>query len=529
MSRSRAVDPPPEQIELETVTNWRVVGAGAGILVLFLSVPCALSLFSNSHRELPPAPAKDLPRAISAEPSSPVQPLAAIPPQASFPPLEPYLARKAPPLPDANKYSVPAPPVAIASAPVATDPVTSESNPALPAPHAATFKRTTDPHRIEEHNLVKLLRTEVPEIKLDAEAGYSKELLAPSAKAHALLDLLTRRADLSGLPARGAADCQLSPKAAETLGNLSRDIALWRPLLDVASRSDSGPLEAQPAVFAIEGRLASQKDWSTPAGVSTLEQVLQAETPDIRLMMVRHLGTVKCPEADAALARRAAFDVCQEVRDAAIEAIKERPSEVVRTTLLRAFRHPWAPAAKYAAEAIVEVNYKDAIGELAKLADLPDPAAPVYDPAKKKWFKSELVRVNHLRNCLLCHAPSSDLSDPVRSPIPEPGRRRPRAYCDGSSKAASVRADITYLRQDFSVTLPVEKAAPWPECQRFDYLVRRTEVPKMEATASAATGHDYPQRRAVLFALHELTGGEWHDHGGARAIPSQSKSASAGR
>ncbi len=75
-----------------------------------------------------------------------------------------------------------------------------------------------------------------------------------------------------------------------------------------------------------------------------------------------------------------------------------------------------------------------------------------------------------------------------------------------------MRADITYLRQDFSLMERVTKPDKWPQWQRFDYLVRTREL-----TADEIADHEkkrkrkpaarsYPQREAVLFALRELTG-----------------------
>ena len=75
-----------------------------------------------------------------------------------------------------------------------------------------------------------------------------------------------------------------------------------------------------------------------------------------------------------------------------------------------------------------------------------------------------------------------------------------------------MRVDVTYLRQDFSALLPVEDANPWPEMQRFDFLVRTRAVTEGEATAfREQLGEGEPDRpspyhRAVLAALRELTG-----------------------
>jgi hypothetical protein len=122
---------------------------------------------------------------------------------------------------------------------------------------------------------------------------------------------------------------------------------------------------------------------------------------------------------------------------------------------------------------------------------------------------SELVRVNHLRNCYLCHAPALSIKDPVPGVVPSPGRELPPAYY-GSSRGPFVRADVTYLRQDFSLMQRVEKPDRWPPWQRFDFLVRTRELSADEVAALGKGAHPrwmiYPQREAVLFALRELTG-----------------------
>ena len=73
-----------------------------------------------------------------------------------------------------------------------------------------------------------------------------------------------------------------------------------------------------------------------------------------------------------------------------------------------------------------------------------------------------------------------------------------------------VRADITYLKQDFSTVEYVANHGPWPEMQRFDYLVRRRELSTDEIAlatdAPVGARTSYPQREAVLWALRELTG-----------------------
>ena len=139
---------------------------------------------------------------------------------------------------------------------------------------------------------------------------------------------------------------------------------------------------------------------------------------------------------------------------------------------------------------------------------LPDPNLPHQDDTGA-WVKTEVVRVNHLRNCYLCHAPSTSDRDLVRGVVPIPGERLPRMYYHDAG-GSFVRADVTYLKQDFSVVQEVAKAEPWPKLQRFDYVVRTREATLAEIALANAPeaveerNQDYPQREAVLNALQGL-------------------------
>src|SRR5207253_10217998 len=73
---------------------------------------------------------------------------------------------------------------------------------------------------------------------------------------------------------------------------------------------------------------------------------------------------------------------------------------------------PWAPAANNAAEALVELGDKIVIPHLVQLLSQPDPSAPQTLPNGKVVVK-EVVRVNHLTNCLMCHPPSYDGTGPA--------------------------------------------------------------------------------------------------------------------
>jgi len=141
-----------------------------------------------------------------------------------------------------------------------------------------------------------------------------------------------------------------------------------------------------------------------------------------------------------------------------------------------------------------------------------------------------MVRMNHHRNCFMCHAPapaggSGAPGDPAPSTdgstgmltgaVPIPGEPLP-SFQEGyrnSTPELAVRIDVTYLRQDFSVFMKVDGATPWPEMQRFDFLVRTREVKGDEleafrkvAASAADDGVLSPYQRAAVSALRELTG-----------------------
>jgi hypothetical protein len=96
--------------------------------------------------------------------------------------------------------------------------------------------------------------------------------------------------------------------------------------------------------------------------------------------------------------------------------------------------------------------------------------------------------------------------------VPNPGQPLLPDPYRGSSSEVLVRIDVTYLRQDFSVYQAVADAAPWPEMQRFDFLVRSRVLTEEEAVAwrekftKLEPGRLSPYHRAALAALRELTG-----------------------
>lgn len=172
-----------------------------------------------------------------------------------------------------------------------------------------------------------------------------------------------------------------------------------------------------------------------------------------------------------------------------------------------------------AADAIIKLERTDLIPSLIDVLDAPDPRAPVVKGAgaKKVYVAKELVRSNHHRSCLLCHAPGNSDEVPQETltagvPLPsEPLGTLAGAYRKRIPDLA-VRIDVTYLRQDFSLTLPVADAHPWPEMQRYDFLVRSRELTEEEIGVyrvqfgTSDASRPSPYQRAVVAALRTITG-----------------------
>ena len=72
----------------------------------------------------------------------------------------------------------------------------------------------------------------------------------------------------------------------------------------------------------------------------------------------------------------------------------------------------------------------------------------------------------------------------------------------------AVRADITYLEQDFSVVLPIKDPGPWPGEQRIDFVVQNKKLTPIQASNAVLKISQSPNRNrnAVVYALRKLTG-----------------------
>ena len=67
-----------------------------------------------------------------------------------------------------------------------------------------------------------------------------------------------------------------------------------------------------------------------------------------------------------------------------------------------------------------------------------------------------------------------------------------------------MRADITYLRQDFSLRQKVADPGKWADIQRFDFLVRTRELSAKELAEPVVDSMEY--KEVIAYALMRLTG-----------------------
>ena len=255
------------------------------------------------------------------------------------------------------------------------------------------------------------------------------------------------------------------------------------------------------------------------ARIAALTQMLATESADVRLGLVKYLTGVPHVEATRQLARLAIFSPEDDIRLAAIEALKVRREKDYTDVLVKGLRYPWPAVAKRSADTIQRLGRTDLVPELVAVLDETDPRLPVAREVdgKKVSVVREMVRINHHRNCMMCHAPGSPENAPenaITAEVPIPGQPLPlpsQGYRQ-SSPDLMIRVDVTYLRQDFSTLLPVADANPWPEMQRFDFFVRERKLTAEEATAFRThltprePGVLSPYHRAALAALREMTG-----------------------
>jgi hypothetical protein len=511
-----------DRIELGTEISWPHIYAAAG-LGLFVMIAGAVLFVVAAMRGgraetvavvTPPTPRQErLARKSTMRESSPPRRLFAMPAPA------PKVAAPEPPakVQEPAKASPRSRPAFVVSKVPAAPPARKIEPPApVEEPPLNSFKRLSP---LSEEELLMRLARDAKTLDIETVKGTTKTLLAeaqkkPAAKPSttAILDLVAHRPDLEGLPLRKAAECQaLQDEALEMCvlsSTVGRDRRGTRPTPRTSNADHMSYSETIRSGIGMAHYIKdnlNRSEWKSDVGARFLVQMFGTEGYAARQQIIKKLSGIKGKVAGAALARSALFDVHPDLREEAVQALKDRPRAEYRPVLLEALRYPWPPVADHAAEAIVALEDRDILPDLARLLDKLDPQAPIRSTAER-WTAPELVRVNHLGNCVLCHAPSCDKRDPVRGVVPVRGEPLPVVYY-GASRGDFVRADVTYLKQDFSLMETVEKPDKWPDLQRFDYLVRQRELSAGEVACLPTTNPaSYPQREAVLWAMRELAG-----------------------
>ncbi len=339
-----------------------------------------------------------------------------------------------------------------------------------------------------------------------ANQGY---LRAELNQFHPILELAKSDRRLAQLPLRDMGQCNIDKRFIPPMTQMSTGVRAAQSRA-VRTPTAANPLNGNKAAnttYAFASFLAAKPDWHKEEAIPGLIQMLQTEDRVIRLELIRILSSVEGIDSSKALANRALFDFWSAARDTAVESLESRPRYEYRQELLDGLRYPWSPVSEHAAQALVSLDDQQAVGHLVEMLQEPDPSAP-YQDDEGQWNVDELVRVNHMRNCTLCHAPSFVSTDPIRGLVPTPGQALPVVYYQSQS-GNFVRADVTYIKQDFSAMQEVKNASPWPSTQRFDFFKRTRQISASEARGldrSDAMASSYPQREAVLYALRNLTG-----------------------
>lgn len=311
------------------------------------------------------------------------------------------------------------------------------------------------------------------------------------------------------LPLTMGDECRSSRTEAAAIDRVSSTLGLAINLFDPSLGSRDPSNNDSFRIRELKKKFKTAIDNSIdPQRLKTSDQILQIDHPRMRLELIEALEKSKTDTALKLLAKRAKFDLVPEVRMAATTALAHFPHDQYRDELLAGLRYPWHVVAQHSAEALVRLGDEGAVAELVAMLDLPHPNAPV-KINKNKYVQSELVAINHMRNCLLCHAPAASSHEMATGVVPSWGEPLPKQYYKSENpRLTSVRADVTYLEQDFSVVQPVWNSGPWPRNQRFDYVVQQKPVKGTKAKRLNKQFADArnQNREAIVFALQNLTG-----------------------
>ncbi len=423
-------------------------------------------------------------------------------------------------------------PVVVARAkPAVAAPIENPTPPEKVA-RVETPPRVAEPTRPQfSTNGMEALLQKIPEVDLDPDFRMRSKS-AIKEKARLMLDeakgdhdafvrnMVKDRRDLAGLPFAMGDDCKLDTKKSKDLTENSVHIRMeLANALQERSKYSSSPRHEELVSKRILGGLYT-------GSIPAMRQILAVEQPALRARFVDALNPLRGVEASEGIVNRALFDTDDQVRSVAIAQLQGRPVDEFLPAIKKALRYPWLPVVQNAGAAIAKLKLKEAIPELVTLLDEHAPDAPftVKDgDGKDKHMVRELVRINHHRNCMLCHTPL-DVTKLTREerrqvpvgPVPSPDDPLPpiasTVYYSERSGNTLVRADVTYLRQDFSLLQPVSDPGKWSELQRYDFLVRNREITAKEAAERPMTNKNYSE--TTLATLRIVTG---------RNLPADSK------
>lgn len=315
--------------------------------------------------------------------------------------------------------------------------------------------------------------------------------------------VLRTRPDLAGLPFTMGNACRTTGDMAQAFTEAVRAVRTKKGAALVAEPDPDAEVKFDREVY-YHARLAAAS------------QVIPDESAADRQSLIRGLASIARPDAMRRLAHLAVYSPDEEVRNAALEALAARRGEDATKVLTEGLQYPWPAVAENAAAAIVKLKRNDLIPQLEAMLKAPDPRAPKLErvDGREETVVYELVRLNHLQNCLLCHAPikKDESTKSLSAEIPVPTMPLPDAgskYYGESDSNLLVRIDVTYLRQDFSAMLDAKNwtAETWTPKQRFDFLLRRRVLsPDEAANLRKRLAGMSPYRQAAASALHSLTG-----------------------
>ena len=327
-----------------------------------------------------------------------------------------------------------------------------------------------------------------------------------------LMEMLKDRKDLEGLPLVMGEKCRLDESESYTMGRVSNSLGSLVNRNEPYLNSDGkNKLRKEVAVQACTKMMnhSLKVDKEGTQRLLTVDQILQARPKELRLAFVESLAEEEFQTAVNLLTCYVKYDLDSDVRMAATKALSNFPAKSYRAKLLQGLDYPWVPAAQHSAEAIVRLNDTKAVPMLVDKLKNQDPNT-IRQTEPGVYVKRELVAINHLKNCVLCHADTRK-SGLGNAPVPEWNRPLPRLYYGAKSEALNVRADVTYMRQDFSVMQDIhddQRPRFWPKRQRMDYVVKstvlnsETSIDRLHRSQPTEVSE---YRDAIIFALQMLT------------------------